>query len=247
MVKGVTAFAVPVGAMTLASLTVSAPMAVLAAGLVATWLLALWLLSDTMRLESGALALRQQVRDLRAQLEAARLTIDQVGRVDSVTGLFNAHYLQEILHREWARAERAGSPLAVIVADIDYFQAYAEGNAAGGDELLRKVGLALSGVIKRPGDLLARVSGAQFSVILPDTDLDGATVIAERLRLAVESLHEPHGFSQAAPYVTLSAGVAIRVPTRQSTENDLLRTADQTLEGARRAGGNRVVPLNMAA
>lgn len=248
LVRGIAAFALPVAVMTFFSLSVSGSMATLAAGLVTTWLMCLWYVGDAMRAESRVQQILLRVNDLKSELDAARHAIDQVGRIDAVTGLFNGRYMEEILSREWARAERAGGPLAVIYADLDYYHEYREGHSQErADLLLCKVAKALSATIKRPGDLLARVQGGQFAVILPDTDLDGATVIAERLRNVVEAVREPHGFSHAASYVTLSAGVAIRVPTRQATEADLLYSADQTLDGARKAGGNRVVPLDMAA
>jgi len=248
LARGIAAFALPVAVMMFFSVSVSGPMAPLAAGLVTTWLMCLWYVNDCMQTESKLLQALRQVDELKSELVDAQRTIQRVGRVDTVTGLFNGQYMEEMLGREWARSERAGGPLAVIYADVDYYHEYCQGHSRErSDLLLCKVAKALASTVNRPGDLLARVQSGHFAIILPDTDLDGATVIAERLRDAVEDLHEPHGFSHAASYVTLSAGVAIRVPTRQASEADLLYFADQTLDGARKAGGNRVVPLDMAA
>jgi len=248
MTRGIAAFALPVAVMAYFSQSVAAPMATLAAGLVTTWLMCLWYVSNAGQTELRLQQALRRVEELNSELELARRTIEQVGRIDALTGLFNRAYMEEMLRREWARAERLGAPLAVIHADLDCFHEYREGHSqASSDILLYKVGKALQSAIKRPADLLARVQEGQFVVILPDTDLDGATLIAERLRDAVEAMQQPHGYSHAAPIVTLSAGVAIRVPTRQASEADLLFSADHTLDGARKAGGNRVVPLDMAA
>jgi diguanylate cyclase (GGDEF)-like protein len=126
------------------------------------------------------------------------------------------------------------------MADIDMFKAYNDryGHLAG-DECLREIAVALRSQLRRPGDLLARYGGEEFAVVLPETGVVGAAQLAERMRLAVESLHLSHEGSSVAPYVTVSLGVAEGEPKRQSPE-ELIGRADQALYRAKSAGRNRL-------
>jgi diguanylate cyclase (GGDEF)-like protein len=158
---------------------------------------------------------------------------------DALTGLPNRRRLAEVLSAEWSRALRPKTPLAVGMIDIDHFKGYNDhyGHPAG-DRCLRLVATTLAGHV-RGTDHTARYGGEEFAVVLPDTDLVRARVVAERVRAAVEALDEPHA---AAPrgFVTVSIGVAAVVPTSTGSADELMRSADAHLYEAKRAGRNRV-------
>ncbi len=205
---------------------------------VTTWILAAvflawgnWLIT---RLERAMAT----VRATKAELDEALGQIRETARNDSLTGAANQWFMYEILRQEWGRAERTGSPLSVVLVEFDGLDSYVDsyGDPAG-DSLLRQAAEMITRELKRPGDLLARLGGKRFVVVLPDTDLEGGNVIAERLRTSVEN----DTAFQDAGSITLSAGVAVRTAFRQENERDLLEVARDCLAAAKKAGGNQVL------
>ncbi|MCW8846857.1 MAG: GGDEF domain-containing protein [Gammaproteobacteria bacterium] len=172
----------------------------------------------------------------KAELEEALGQIRESARNDPLTGAANQRFLYEILRQEWGRAERTGSPLALVLTEFDGYESYVDrfGDHAG-DALLRQAAEIIGREIKRPGDLLARLGGKRFAVLLPDTDLDGASLIAERLRQAMVLQCVGMGPEE----VTLSAGVAVRMPSTQQNDGELLEMARVCLAAAKRTGGDR--------
>lgn len=183
--------------------------------------------------------LEQRVAERTAALKAANDKLSELSATDSLTGLANRRRFDEALETEWARAARAGRPLAVILADVDHFKAYNDryGHQAG-DECLRRVAAVLRAGARRPGDLAARYGGEEFCLILAETDTDAALQVAENLRQAVQNLAIPH---EGSPHglVTLSLGLAAMVPEAGRALRDHLQAADRALYGAKEAGRNR--------
>jgi len=172
----------------------------------------------------------------KGELEQALGQIRESARNDPLTGAANQRFLYEILRQEWGRAERTGSPLSLVLAEFDGYESYVDrfGDHAG-DALLRQAAEIIAREIKRPGDLLARLGGKRFAVLLPDTDLDGASLIADRLRQAMVLQCVGIGPEE----VTLSAGVAVRMPSTQQNDGELLEMARVCLAAAKRNGGDR--------
>jgi diguanylate cyclase (GGDEF)-like protein len=158
---------------------------------------------------------------------------------DSLTGLANRWTFDEELALEWRRAERVGDPLALILLDIDDFKTIndTQGHQAG-DEVLRKVGAVLTASVRQV-DLAARYGGEEFAVIVPETDLDGAVDLAERLRKALES-EEIELENGTRLSVTASFGAAVKGDLPGGEK--LVAAADKELYEAKRAGKNRVAP-----
>ena len=158
---------------------------------------------------------------------------------DSLTGLANRWAFDEELALEWRRAERVGDPLALILADIDNFKSVNDryGHQVG-DRVLRKVGEILSANVRQV-DLAARYGGEEFAIVVPETDLEGAIQLANRMReaLASEEIELPGG---SRITVTSSFGVAVKGELPRAEE--LIAGADEALYDAKRAGKNRVVP-----
>jgi diguanylate cyclase (GGDEF)-like protein len=177
-------------------------------------------------------------------LEAVRKTneiLRLASTMDALTGLANRYNFDEFMDREWRRAVRDKKPLSLIMLDIDHFKAFNDtyGHQAG-DDCLKKVSAVIAESAKRPADLAARYGGEEFVVVLPDTDVEGAAEMAEKIRRDVESLGVLHEQSPTAAQVTVSVGVASVVPDRDAASSDLLRRVDMALYAAKNSGRNRV-------
>ncbi len=133
--------------------------------------------------------------------------------IDALTHAFNRRYFDERLAEEWGRAQRTGRPLGLILIDVDYFKQFNDVNGhQRGDDALRQVAQALKETILRPGDVVCRYGGEEFACLLPDTDLDGALQVAQRMKLAVRALAIGHPASAVAEVLTISVGVAVCTP-----------------------------------
>ena len=151
---------------------------------------------------------------------------------DPLTGLANRRVFELRLAEEVERSRRYGTPLSLLMIDVDDFKGYndAFGHPAG-DDVLRRLAWLLSESV-RTSDLVARYGGEEFAVIVPEGDIYGALFLAERCRHTIEVVHWLHRG------VTVSVGVA-SMPPCQKDGGDLLAAADQALYRAKRRGGNR--------
>jgi diguanylate cyclase (GGDEF)-like protein len=183
-------------------------------------------------------SLERKVAERTEALAHANERLAQLATIDTLTGLPNRRRLDDILDAEWQRALRPKTPLAVAMIDIDQFKLYNDhyGHPAG-DRCLHQVATALAGNLRNT-DHIARYGGEEFCLVMPDTDISGAVIAAERVRIAVEELAEPHTVATHGT-VTISVGVASAVPTPHDTVQDLIRHADDHLYQAKRAGRNR--------
>lgn len=186
---------------------------------------------------------------LRERLELANRELGRLAGIDQLTQLANRRQFDQVLAREWRRGGRNGVPLSMVLCDLDYFKRYndALGHLAG-DECLRRVGPALGGLLRRPGDLVARFGGEEFAIILPETDADGARQICEQAVAAVHALDLPHPDSPLGR-VTISIGAAATIPNPRLAPTRLFAAADEALYEAKRAGRNgyRLGELTSAA
>lgn len=169
---------------------------------------------------------------------------------DRLTNLANRRYFDQCLEKEWARAGRNGSMLALLMVDVDYFKRYNDrlGHQAG-DLCLQQVARALASVAKRPGDLVARYGGEEFVLLFADTGLPALEKLAEATCAAVSALALPHPDSDVAAEVSVSVGAAcLKGQHGQSGSGDgqtmqsrLLALADQALYQAKQRGRGRWV------
>jgi diguanylate cyclase (GGDEF)-like protein len=175
------------------------------------------------------------------ELRVANEHLSQLSFVDALTGLPNRRRLDEMLESEWRRALRLKVPLAVVMADIDFFKPYNDtlGHPEG-DRCLVAMAEVIRSTASRAGDFAARYGGEEFVVLMPGADAAGALEFAERLRAACEARAIPHPASPVASVVTISAGVASRVPDAETSPAALLADADAALYRAKQAGRNRV-------
>jgi diguanylate cyclase (GGDEF)-like protein len=166
----------------------------------------------------------------------ARLELEHLRRApgrDPVTGLADARGFHARLIEEVARSQRTGQPLAVVALDLDHFAALnARHGRDAGDQVLAEVSLVLK-IALREGDLLSRLAGDEFAIVLPDCDLGPARRLADRLRHAVED----HHFARAGR-LSCSAGIAA-CPRDGLDSTELLAAAEQALGLAKKAGRRR--------
>ena len=183
----------------------------------------------------------QELLEVTELLEEANRKLQRLSSIDGLTEIANRRQFDHTLNNEWKIAIRHGSPFSIILIDIDFFKLYNDtlGHAAG-DNSLKNVAKVLEAELKRSEDLVARNGGEEFGVVLPNTDLNGALVVAERLRLAVEQLKIPHPSSPISNHITISLGVCSMSPTKISSTKKLLEYADRALYRAKENGRNRV-------
>ena len=112
-----------------------------------------------------------------------------------------------------------------------------------GDRCLIKIAKAIKDVVQRPGDLVARFGGEEFAVILPNTNIEGAAHVAEKICFAVRTLAIPHQNSPVSSNITISAGLATIIPEPSSNFEQVITAADQALYQAKAAGRDRLVSM----
>ncbi len=167
-------------------------------------------------------------------------SMETLATVDPLTGIANRRQFDRVIAAEWQRALRDGSPLALLVLDVDLFKAFNDlyGHLVG-DECLRSIARIAADTSRRPADAVARLGGEEFAVILPGTPVAGARETAERLRSAVMELALAHEGS-AHRVVTVSVGCAAMIPEDGIDATAIFAAADAALYAAKKAGRNRV-------
>lgn len=185
-----------------------------------------------------------RIKELMHQLEVEKKYAQANAITDRLTQLPNRARFDEALNTSFFRLKRSGGSLSLIMIDIDYFKKYNDlyGHVAG-DDCLRKVASAFKSVVHRAPDLVARYGGEEFVAILPDTIIEDAASIAEKLRQAVEALAITHEDSSASQFVTVSLGVVSVIPKYVGIPEQVVELADNALYIAKTAGRNRVSVL----
>lgn len=176
------------------------------------------------------------------ELKRHRDLLARLALTDGLCGIPNRRSFDLSLEREWRRGLRFVRPLSMVLIDVDMFKSYNDqyGHPAG-DACLRRIAEIIEDCLERPGDLVARYGGEEFACILPETEGDGAALIAEQLRCAVLGAGISHGGAPAGGHVSISAGVATMIPSHGLQSPILVDMADKALYVAKRDGRNRVV------
>jgi|GEM_PF-213713 len=181
------------------------------------------------------------LKALSQQLSIANHELERLAAVDGLTQVYNRRRFDEVFLAEWNRLLRDEKPLSLIMCDVDNFKAYNDtyGHQAG-DVCLSKIAQAIAKTAKRPADCVARYGGEEFVVVLPNTDLAGATHVAEAIRLAVQQLNISHSTSSVKNRVTMSLGVASQIPSDDLAPSLLVEAADRAVYAAKECGRNRI-------
>ncbi|KTR01144.1 dethiobiotin synthetase [Aureimonas ureilytica] len=176
-------------------------------------------------------------RDLRRQA-AMQAELAELSRTDDLTGLPNRRRFEETFESLWAGAQRTGRSFSLLIVDADHFKRYNDryGHAVG-DEVLKGIAACLKRSVHRPDDLVARVGGEEFAILLADTDIEGASRIAAKLHEAIASLAVPSA-GLGAGAVTVSVGLAVG-PAGTASPDALYQKADAALYAAKEGGRNQ--------
>jgi diguanylate cyclase (GGDEF)-like protein/PAS domain S-box-containing protein len=166
--------------------------------------------------------------------------LEELIRQDALTGLTNRRGFDEQLDEEFRRARRSAGFVSLLMIDVDYFKPFNDtyGHQAG-DACLRAIGAVLDRTGRRPGDHPARYGGEEFVMILQDTDINGALLVAEKIFAGVEALHIVHTGSHFGT-VTVSLGVASVWVRDGATPEELVNAADAALYAAKHGGRNTI-------
>ncbi|MBN2435809.1 MAG: diguanylate cyclase [Spirochaetes bacterium] len=188
-----------------------------------------------------AFVIMEELFSEKTKLEGTALTLRNLSYIDPLTGLANRRRLDEYMSDGFKRAIRAGDAVSVIMIDIDFFKSFNDQNGhVSGDDVLRRVALAIQSCLRRPADLAARYGGEEFALFLPSTGIDGAKAVAENMRTATLELQVPAADDSVEQYVSLSLGCASMKPGPDDDPLQLIRKADQALYRAKEKGRNRV-------
>lgn len=180
--------------------------------------------------------------DAQQALQRANRELHALSRHDALTGLPNRRYLDEVKDVEFRRALRSGWPMSILMCDLDEFKRYNDtyGHAQG-DRCLNAFAACLVQLFNRAGELPVRLGGEEFAVVLPNTDIQQAAVLTERLRQTVWEMNLPHVSSTVADRVTVSIGIASLKHGGHHDFDSLLQDADSALYLAKKQRNRAVL------
>jgi diguanylate cyclase (GGDEF)-like protein len=182
--------------------------------------------------------LEDLVEERTRALEEANNKLEALSYTDGLTGIANRRGFDRMLAQEWNRGQRAGTPLALLMLDVDLFKHFNDhyGHLAG-DGCLQALAHVLAKTGRRAGDLVARYGGEEFVVLLPNASEYDALEAARHIQHEIWSLALPHADTSPG-IVTVSLGVVSLVPSRELISEDLIRQADAALYRAKQSGRN---------
>lgn len=184
--------------------------------------------------------LRIDPRLSRDSLSGAHQPTGIAVRDDRLTGLFTLPYLQELLKRDWAIAQREHRSIAVFAVDIDALDLYnATFGRAAGDSAIRRVAHCISGCLRRSSDVTARIDGGSLMAFAPGLTIEQAFKLGELMAERVRELRIHHPRSAVLRYVSVSVGVGAAVPGADDEPSALLDNSQQQLKLAKKSGRNR--------
>ena len=192
--------------------------------------------------EKELIVLTEQLSRMTEELREKNHILEKLSVIDSLTDIANRRKFDDVLQHAWKRAQRQQKPISLIMLDIDNFKSYNDNYGhQKGDQVLRQVAKAIREVPKRADDLVSRYGGEEFAIILPDTPLEGAILMANKIRESIEQLQIIHGYSGIADILTVSMGVGSFSSTDEHSMEELIHKADKALYQAKKMGGNRVL------
>ena len=192
------------------------------------------------------LDMRRRLVSMSAELHAANQKLNEMVEVDALTGLVNRRGFDRLLHNEIVAARRDGTPLTLMLCDLDHFKLF--NDASGhlqGDACLKEVGRLLREVCVRPRDVASRYGGEEFALILPNTPRSGAMTFARALGKLLKVRAITHTNSPLGDTLTLSGGITTCVPDNSTNAESLIMRADQALYAAKAQGRNRFFSFEM--
>lgn len=189
-------------------------------------------LTDAIRLKIENEELSESLRGINSRLE-------ELSVIDDLTQIANRRSLDETLKKEWLRAKRLKTPISVLMIDIDHFKQYNdEYGHVKGDECLTYIANFMKNNLNRSTDFIARYGGEEFCVVMPETNIEGAINLAEKIHSGIRELKIPNAGSKVSSFLTVCIGVASTLPGANDSYMDLVYTSDKALYKAKDDGRN---------
>lgn len=183
----------------------------------------------------------EEIENKARLLAIANEKLEYLSSIDELTGIPNRRIFNRVIKKEWDSCMREELPLTVIIIDVDFFKDYNDNYGhLQGDECLKLVAGTLSKELKNTCDFIGRFGGEEFGIILSGTGYECGIMIAEQMRISIESLQIRHEYSSAAQHLTISIGIATVIPSKQLSYKDLINSADKELYKAKKNGRNMV-------
>lgn len=189
------------------------------------------------------------IHELLFELQKTQAELLRQANTDQLTRIPNRRHYDQTFKTEWRRCSREDLPVSMLLIDVDYFKKYNDNfGHSEGDQCLVKVASQLGNISRRPGDIAARYGGEEFAVLLPNTSIENAMMLAERFRVSIERLDIKHPDSEFG-VVTVSIGVSSCDPMQRDPNNPntdviypamLMNSADNAMYLAKRQGRNRI-------
>ena len=192
------------------------------------------------------LDMRRRLVSMAHELHVANQRLNAMVELDALTGLVNRRGFDRLLHHEILAAQRDGTPLTLMLCDLDHFKRY--NDALGhvqGDNCLREIGRLLREVCMRPRDVATRYGGEEFALILPNTPRSGAMTFARALGRLLEVRDIAHPDTPLGNRLTLSGGITTCVPDANTSSESMIMRADEALYAAKAHGRNRFFSFEM--
>jgi len=190
--------------------------------------------------------MRRRLVELTEDLHLANQRLNEMVEVDALTGLVNRRGFDRILHSEILAARRDGTPLTLMLCDLDHSKRYNDSlGHVQGDTCLKEVSRVLREVCVRPRDVASRYGGEEFALILPGTPRSGAMTFARALGKVLQSRAIPHPESPEGGVLTISGGITTCVPDDSTSAETMVMRADQALYAAKAQGRNRFFSFEM--
>ena len=170
------------------------------------------------------------------KLQDAYRAVEALSAIDSLTGLANRRHFDECLSLEWRRAIREGTPISLMLVDVDHFKSYNDtyGHLQG-DECLKQIASSALNSVARPGDVVSRYGGDEFTIILANTANEGAMKVGNAVCAGVRGCGLKHDTNRRG-VVTVSVGCATMFPKSGMEASSLIDLADRALYSAKRDG-----------
>ena len=205
-------------------------------------------ISDRKQAETLLIAAKEKAEEAEIKLQKSQINLERINKrllklidTDTLTKIANRRCFNIRFRQDWKRLYRDQQPLSLILFDVDYFKHYNDhyGHPQG-DKCLIQVSQTARKAVKRSMDLVARVGGEEFAVILPNTNLQGAKIVAESIRLAIQSLAILHEGSELSnKKLTISLGIMSAIPNNSKFSAHFYNQADQALLQAKKRGRNQ--------
>jgi len=182
------------------------------------------------------------LREMKKQLEASNRKLQKLSMLDGLTGIANRRHFDEALEDMLLQQSSSGLPLSLVLLDIDYFKHFNDtyGHQAG-DECLTRVAKTIAAKCNQADDLAARYGGEEFVILLPNTDEAQARQVGIRIMEAIDRMCIEHRSSEVNACVTLSLGLATKLPEENLNSEQLIEKADRALYRAKENGRNQLV------